>query len=265
MTPAFSPTPDPARQLLGVPFEEIAVLSPRTRLRVRAIYERGKTLGRNPQAFSKLGDSAVLTDHNLTRFDTGPYNLGPYVALQPTIDYFSGSFVRYGAGARVSLTTIGVFDPQWANKQWCLPNENLLDCEIRLHNPAIMLIRLGTNDADSDRFERYLRQIVEKCIDAGIVPVLGTKADRFEGSDNRINQAIRRVAADYQLPLWDFDAVADYLPGRGLRGDNAHLSAYRANDYTDPQTLAYGYPTSDLTALVVLDALRQIFTAELGQ
>jgi hypothetical protein len=266
-TPAATPsptptaTPDPARQINGVPFDEIAVIPPAVADNVRAIAARGRELGRDPQAFSKLGDSGVLIESNLTRFDNGPYTLGLYDFLQPTVDYFAGSWARYGAGARVALTTIGTFDPMWANPDYCTAGEHLLACEIRLHNPAVLVIRLGTNDGRAELYENYMRQIVQYAIDNGVVPVLGTKADRFEGDDS-INAATRRIAADMRVPLWDFDHLADTLPERGLTDDNAHLTVYRNNDYTDPETFTHGYPMSDLSTLVVLDALRELLSAD---
>jgi hypothetical protein len=249
-----TPTPDPARQINGIPFEEIAVIPPSVAENVRQIAQRGEELGRNPRAFSKLGDSAVLVESNLTRFDNGPVTLGAYGFLQPTIEYFSGSWQRYGAGARVSLTTIGTFDPMWANPNYCPPGVHLLECEINLHNPAIILIRLGTNDGDADLYSTYMSRIIEFAIEKGVIPVLGTKADRFEGDDS-INEATRRLAADYRVPLWDFDRLAETLPNRGLTDDQAHLTMYSRNDYSDPETFDRGYPMSDLSALVILDMI----------
>jgi hypothetical protein len=260
--PTITPTPDPARFINGVAFEEIAPLPPETAAHLREVYARGQSLGRDANAFSKMGDSGVLIESYVTRFDRGIYNLGPYALLQPAIDHYAGSFERYGAGARVALTTIGVFDPMWANPQVCDPGETLLACEIRLHNPSVLLIRLGTNDGNSARFEQYLRDIVTYSVENGVIPVIGTKADRFEGPDDRNNQAMRRVAAEMRVPLWDFDRLADTLPQRGLRDDNAHLTSYRNNDYTDPETYTRGYPMSDLSALVVLDAIRQAIMEE---
>lgn len=250
-------TPDPAQQINGVPFTAIAVVPPDVAYHVGQIAARGRELGRNANAFSKLGDSGVLIESNLTRFDNGPTTLGPYEFLQPTVSHFAGSWARYGVGARVALTTIGTFDPLWADAEWCLPGEHLLACEIRLHNPAVLLIRLGTNDGRAELYERYMGQIIEFAIENGVIPVLGTKADRFEGDDS-INAATRRLAATYRVPLWDFDAVAATLPNRGLTADQAHLTVYGRNDYTDPETLQHGYPASDLSTLVVLDAIRRI-------
>ncbi len=262
-TPAASPTPtaDPARAINGIPFEAIAVMPPETAEHVRQIAARGLELGRNPRAFSKLGDSAVLVESNLTRFDNGPVTLGPYAFLQPAVEHFAGSWSRYGAGARLSLTAIGVFDPMWANPAHCDPGEHMLACEIRLHNPGVLLIRLGTNDGSADLYERYMRRILDYCLEQGIIPVLGTKADRFEGDDS-INEATRRLAAEYRVPLWDFDILAATLPNRGLTGDQAHLTIHRRNDYTAPETFNMGYPMSDLSALVVLEEVRRVTSDE---
>lgn len=258
-TPDITPThtPDPARQINGIPFDAIAVVPADVVSHIREIAVTGRDLGRNPQAFSKLGDSAVLVESNLTRFDNGPTTLGPYAFLQPTVDYFAGSWKRYGAGARVSLTTIGTFDPMWANPNYCNPGEHLLACEIRLHNPAVLLVRLGTNDGSAGLYYDYMGRIIQYAIENGVVPVLGTKADRFEGDDS-INEATRQLAAKYRVPLWDFDLLAGTLPNRGLTDDNAHLTTHRNNDYTNPEPFARGYPMSDLSALVVLDKIREI-------
>ena len=77
----------------------------------------GQSLGRNHNAFSKLGDSVTLTDHYLTRFDSGHYVLGPYEYLQSTIDHYNGSFGRYGVATKVGLHAWSIFDPLWANKE----------------------------------------------------------------------------------------------------------------------------------------------------
>ena len=65
----------------------------------------------------------------------------------------------------------------------------------------------------------------------GVIPVLATKADRFEGEDNRNNKIIRQAAYDYRVPLWDFDLLAGTLPGRGMGADDVHLTFFDYYDY----------------------------------
>lgn len=258
-SPTAVPTSSPTDFVNGVPVSEIVVLPPETAAHIQEIFAQGQEYGRNAHAFSKLGDSAVLVDSYLTRFDDpSKYTLGEWAFLQPTIDFYAGSFRRYGVATRVGLSSWGVMDPTWANKEYCNPNEVMLACEIRLFNPSVLLIHLGTNDiGEAATFEANMRTIVEFCIMQGIIPILATKADRFEGEDNHNNQILIDLAAEYQVPLWNFDAAAATLPGHGLDEDQIHLTKSLTNNYTDPDIWSSGYPVSDLTALLMLDAVRQ--------
>jgi len=237
--------------------EDFIVMPPETQAHVREIFARGQQLGRNPRRFSKLGDSISLTSQYLARFDQQRYDLGIYDELQPAIDYFRGSFHRFGLATRIGLHAWTSFRPGEGDPTQCQPDEHMVGCEFRRHNPAVLLIRLGTNDvARGDAFERAMRHAITYSIDNGVIPVIITKSDRYEG-DDRHNETMRALAAEYAVPLWDFDVVAGTLPDRGLGADGVHLTAYAVNDYTDPATLSFGYPLSDLTGLMMLDAIRR--------
>jgi hypothetical protein len=237
----------------GVPVNDIVIMPTNVRENVRQILLRGQQIDRNPNAFSKLGDSVTLTDHYLTRFDSGQYDLGVYIHLREAIKHYQGSWARYGVATKIGLHAWSIFDPLWADKEYCLPDENIAACEIRLHNPSVLLIKIGSNDSGAGSyFEQNIRQLLDFAIDSGVVPILATKADRFEGSDDRNNRIIRQLAQEYAIPLWDYDHVAATLPGRGLSGDDVHMTMADANDYTKPETLERGYPVSDLTALMTL-------------
>lgn len=256
------PTIEPSLLVNGIPFYEIAVMPPEVQANVREIFEKGQKLGRNAHAFSKTGDSLTLTRDYLAKFDQGRYNLGIYQALQPTIDFYAGSFARFGVAARNGLHAWTAFADGEADPTQCAADESMVECEVRLHNPSVLLIRLGTNDvAPGEYYEEAMRFAIEYSIDNGIIPVLGTKADRFEG-DNRNNEVLRRLAAEYGVPVWDFDVVAGTLPNRGLGPDNVHLSATETNDYTRPDTFQAGYPVNDLTALFTLDMIRRAISEE---
>ncbi len=255
--PSPTPRPDPAFFVNGVPVEHFIVFPPEVEANVRRIFAHGQELGRNPHAFSKIGDSISLTSHYLARFDQGDYRLGIYNRLQPAIDHYADSYERFGMAVRIGLHAWIAFRPGLADPEQCAPDEHMVACEIRLHNPSVFLIRLGTNDtAPGDAYERAIRHAIEYSIQNGIIPVLVTKSDRFEG-DNRHNETMRRLAASYEVPLWDFDVIAGTLPDRGLGGDDVHLTMFGHNDYSDPATLSFGYPLSDLTGLMMLDAIRR--------
>ena len=142
--------------------------------------------------------------------------------MQPAIDQYAGSFERYGVATRIGLHAWSLFDPLWADKEWCGPGEDMVACEMRLNNPFLLLIRLGSNDAGAAAaFDENMRRLVDYALANGIIPILSTKADRFEGEDNRNNLIVREIAADYDLPLWDFDRrggdAAQQRVGRRLR------------------------------------------------
>jgi LysM repeat protein len=256
--PAPQPAANPAT-LRGLPLSAILIMPENVIVASRQIFTNGQTLGRNPHAYSKVGDSTIESPHFMARFDEpGSYNLGEFAYLQPTIDYFAGSHARQGAAVRKGFHSWTVTDPMWADKTICAPNETPIACEIRLHNPAFLLIRLGSNDAGvPDMFDQNIRAIVEYAIANGVVPIIGTKADRFEGASNINNTILRQIATDYQLPIWDFDTAAQIIPGRGLDVDYVHLTTYYAHDYTSPTAFERGHAVHNLTALMLLNALYQ--------
>lgn len=221
---------------------------------LRAIYERGLALGNNPHAFSKIGDCNSEPPFFLAHFDDGLYDLGPFSYLQPVIDHYAGSFARSSATVWTGNHAWAVFDAMWANPAQCLPGETPIACEFRVNRPSVVLIRLGTNEARSpELFEASLRQIVEFAIDHGTIPVLGTKADHLESGD-QINTIIRSVAAEYEVPLWDFNRASETVLGGVFRADGFHLSYYPP-DYTTPAALEHGHSLQNLTALLALNAV----------
>jgi hypothetical protein len=243
----------------SVPVEQIVVLDDATRARIREIFAQGQALGRNPRAFARVGDSTMAYPPLMSNFGTpGSYRLGRYAFLQPTIDYFIGSFWHESGAVKVGMHTWTEFDPAWAPQPPCDPDEAPLACEFRLTNPAVVIIRLGANDfGDPVTFERSMRQILDFWISRGVIPILGTKPDRQEGSQNTINRIVAQIASNYRIPLWDYDKVAATIPNRGLDKDNIHMLLSKTHDYTSDVAYENGDPLEDLTCLMVLDAVRK--------
>ena len=233
--------------------------------RVREIYQRGLEMGNDPGAFSKVGDCHSTNPYFLADYDLGPdaYDLGDYAYLQPTIDYFEGSFSRTSLAAKKGLSTAGALATLWSDWKYCSSNETPLDCEFRIHHPSFAIISLGTNEAydvklDRSTFEPRLRRIIEHSIDQGVVPILSTKADNDEG-DHYINFVTARLAMEYDLPLWNFWKAVQSLPQQGMRSAD-HLTFAPTKSFTDfsnPAYLEYGMQMRNLTALQVLDVIRR--------
>jgi hypothetical protein len=226
---------------------------------VRDIFACGIKLGVSQHSFAKLGDCNFEPPFFVTRFDQpGAYNLGEYGYLQGVIDHYSGSFGRNSVGVHRGMHSWSMFDPMWADKTQCQPNESVVACEFRIQRPSVVLIRLGTNDGNTPQyFEKQMRRLVEFAIAKGAIPIVGTKADRVEGANNTVNLLVRQIALDYNIPLWDVDLLATTLPRRGLDLDGIHMTVYPQNDFSAPLAFARGHGVQNLSALMILDAVLQ--------
>lgn len=222
----------------------------------RAVYQRGLEMGNDPHAFSVVGDCQNVSVFFMAFYDEpGQYNLGEHTYLQETIDHFDGSFSRQRVAANGGFNVASVLSGLWADPEACEPGEAPLNCEFRRSNPSIVIISMETwwYDRPADTYAGYLRQIVEYALDEGVVPILATKADNLE-QDHGINRAIVSVAQEYDVPLWNFWAAVQPLPGHGLAEDQFHLTQGRPF-FDDPAQMQGAWPVRNLTGLQALDAV----------
>lgn len=221
------------------------------------VYRRGLELGRDPRAFAKVGDCQNIANFFLGVFETPTMSrLGAYeVELTPVLEQFSGSYKRSSVAVKGGFNVASVLNPINANPEQCEKGETPLACELRLQNPSIVFVSMETWWAQrpADVYEKYLSQIVEYALEQGVVPILATKADNLEG-DHGINAAVARVAAKYQVPMWNFWLAVQDLPSQGVSEDGFHLTF--ANSYfDDPKAMEKAWPVRNLTALQALDAV----------
>lgn len=189
-----------------------------------AIYQRGQQLGNNPHVFTKVGDCEMEFRWFLQDFDAGVYDLGSYQYLQEVIGYFSGSFAHLGQVANAGMSSSAIFQAFWSDPAICQPGETPLACEYRTRKPAVALIMLRTIDRNSvagGQFYSEVSQATQFSIDRGVIPVLQTMP--YWGPNNpdtdAINNVIRRVAAEKNVPLWDYYLTSEQLPNRGVTAD----------------------------------------------
>lgn len=236
-------------------------------------FANGQELGNRRDVFSKVGDSITFSELMYRPLGFGAYDLGGFGYLQTTIDFFSrtiardnNSFTNSSLAAFNGWTTDHVLNPANADPQFCQPGESPLACEYRNTRPAVALIMLGTNDVvllSPEHYAANLRMILQVSMDSGVIPVLSTIPPRrdSESKTDLFNALIVQVAAEMGASLWDYGAVMKALPDYGLSADGVHPSAppggfgYAANFSGDG--LKYGYVLRNLTALQVLDTLRQ--------
>lgn len=239
----------------NVAIEDIFVLSPKVKANVRALYTAGVKQGNNPTAFSALGDSTIAGGLFLERFSDKNVKLGDFAYLQPALIAFHDSFTRTSASVRIGLHSWTALNPVWADKKRCEPDENGIDCEMRLNKPSILFIHLGTNDTANKVFDKHMRKIVEHVMAAGVVPVLITKAEPPDSDTRANNDSMRTIAKTYNVPLIDFDRLAATLPDYGLGDDKIHMTNFGKVDYTQPALFKNGHAMHNLIALIALDAI----------
>jgi hypothetical protein len=182
---------------------------------IREIYQYGQTLGNDPHAFSIFGDCQSRPDSFFGVFETDPSLVASLTPeLQETIENFQGSFNRESPTSQDGTTPGALLWTQWHRGEYgCSFSETPVACELRIHHPSFVIIQIGTHF--ESRNTEYLRTVILQLMDAGVVPILATKADNRE-KDERINKDMSMLAAEYDLPLWNFWAAVSDLPNRGL-------------------------------------------------
>jgi hypothetical protein len=253
-----SPTPLPADFWMSMP------VIPDVSETARDIYSRGLEMGRNPHAFSKIGDCQSIKTYFLAHFELPDYyDLGEYSSLQETLDWFEGSFSRESLAVKGGFNAAAILSPLRSNPQLCNADENPIACEVRVNNPSIAVVSLEEWWAGHpENYEKYMRQILEYLIEQGVVPVVATKADNLEGN-HLINQTIALLALEYDIPLWNFWRAVQPLPNHGLVAydytgatDMFHLThSEKYYFYNDPSYEQSGWSVRNLTALQSIDAV----------
>lgn len=182
---------------------------------LRKVYEAGLRLGNDPHAFSIFGDCQTQPDDFFGVFERDPsalQKLSPH--LREAVAYFKGSFTRESSTSQDGTTPGALLWTQWHRGEYgCTFAETPVACELRIHRPSFVIIQVGTHF--ESRNTDYLRKIILQLLDAGVVPILATKADNRE-LDDRINRDMALLASEYDLPLWNFWAAVSDLPDRGL-------------------------------------------------
>lgn len=182
---------------------------------IREIYRRGLSLGNDPNAFSIFGDCQAKPDEFFGVFETDPSILNTLSPqLRETVKRFDGSFNRESSTAQDGTTPGALLWSQWHRGEFgCTFLETPVECELRTHSPSFVIIQVGSHF--ESRNTEYLRRVIVQLIEKSVVPILATKADNRE-LDHRVNRDMALLAAEFNLPLWNFWAALEHLPNRGL-------------------------------------------------
>jgi hypothetical protein len=215
-TRTATPTSAPqASQTESADWKDLPVIPETVDASLQKIYEKGLELGNDPHAFSIFGDCQERPKDFFGVFETDTAVLQSLTPeLHEVVDNFRGSFNRESPTAQDGTTPGALLWNQWHRGEYgCTFAETPVQCELRIHRPSFVIIQIGTHF--ESRNTEYLRKVILQLLDAGVVPILATKADNRE-KDERINRDMSLLSAEYDLPLWNFWAALSDLPDRGL-------------------------------------------------
>ncbi len=230
------------------------------------IFQTGLSTSKQATVFAKAGDSIFTQPNILSPFATaGQYALNGNEDLQSVIDWFNQtdlggttSFNRLGVAVNQNWTAQDLLGPNNADPSVCSGGELPLDCELRLTQPAVMLVAVGQNDANNgtnvNAFTNTLAQIVSTISSNGTIPVLLTVPD--DGSNpalSAINDAIVTVANQNSVPLLNAARALNELPNSAL---NAAPSG--GGDLGADAVSNFGVNALNLDFLRVFDSMRNI-------
>ncbi|MBN1679476.1 MAG: hypothetical protein JW966_04240 [Anaerolineae bacterium] len=232
---------------------------------LREVFERGQRLGNHANVFTTIGDCNTDNPAFMFPIANGLYDLGPHTDLQPTIDFFAGSFDHHSAAGRFGYSAAAVLDPIFADPALCKPGESSVQCEFRRTQPGVVFIMFGANDVvglTDDQYTESINQMVSGALDAGIIPVLSTFAwcanDRGYDKALALNLITADIASTYDIPLINFWLATQSLDNCGMVTNSHHLTQQNSNMITfNGEEKLYGNTMRTFLTLQVLDRVRR--------
>jgi hypothetical protein len=193
--------------------------------------------------------------------------LGSHGALAPTLAFFGARVVdghRTPFDRITQAATVG-----WLAGHVLAGEPGPLATEIAAVKPAFAVIMLGTNDnrpGGVSPFAQNLRDIIDRTLDLGIVPLLSTIPPRTDSPAAaarvpELNAVIRDVAETRRIPLMDLYAALLPLRNHGLAADGIHLQMAGKDAphgcRLTPEALRHGMNVRNLLTLTALDRARR--------
>lgn len=133
--------------------------------------------------------------------------------------------------------------PEWGNNgtmtiRWAHEN---IDKWLKKMNPEVALIMFGTNDLNAVPLEEYetkTREVVQKCLDNGTIPILTAIPPRHGmlEKSRKYAEAAGKVAKELKVPLCDY--FGECLKRRPDDWDGADAKFKDYKDYDVPTLLA---------------------------
>ena len=270
----------------------LPVIDTGMKTRLQAVLAAGRARGNQEGVFAKIGDSNSSVPGFLLAVGCGDIVYGRWESLRPIVERWSATPVPHGwelEGCDVSnsFTRVGSANfPGWRTSDLlrghrprppeCQPPDDLaVRCELMQVKPSVALVMIGTNDmllddggtidpSGLEHFRPNLRRLIREIVDAGVIPVLSTLPPRrhppiSEPLPPVWNEAIIEVAAEEQVPLWNYWRDLQDKPQFGMSYDWLHPSVAPTGggDLRD-RAMDWGFNVRNLGALRVLEKVGRI-------
>jgi len=232
---------------------------------LQSIYQRGQAMGNHANVFMKVGDSLTAEPDSIsamspTRFDIVSSGLATgYPELVDTWQTYASPKVGGDSFGRNSFAA--------RSRTYVSQALMNLPAEIATIRPSIALIHVGTNDFayGPESFRQQLLAIVSHTIDSGVIPIVTLlptafnfeKGGSYNGFVDQFNSVVIQVAEQFNIPVWNLHKALEPLPLYGLR-DGIHLTAIGGGALFTAGALNFGYNMRNLSALQVLDKVRDV-------
>jgi hypothetical protein len=242
--------------------------SPLTARVVRSLRERLDPSTGRREVFAKVGDSITISGHFLHCLAGSDLRWGAHEGLAATRDFFAKTAVD---GDRNSFTrTTEAAHVGWPTKRLLEGVPPFVDREISAIKPAFAVVLLGTNETyegSAGQYDLFLRRLIDRMTERGVVPLLSTIPPRRDGQRGRpfveeMNAVVTALAWSRQLPIMDLSGALEPLPHAGLNRDGVHPEAYRDASphpcWFDEAGLTGGMNQRNLLVLEALDRVRRV-------
>lgn len=233
-TPPPVTAPKPIAQMTLAKAIQLAV--PKLTAKQKQLYKDAVAKGKKANLFTVVGDCNSQPAVYVRRVANGEFNLTKQTArIQQTAKYFQPSWSRVSLAARGGFGAAAMMDPTWADGAMCGTTRGPFECELWQSGASIVFVELGTGDQyEWQAFEKNYRAMLVMGLKEGVLPVLVTKADRLEENSGApsdfINNVVRKLAKEYQLPLLDFAPAARLLPMNGLLYESCFNDSKQESD-----------------------------------
>ncbi len=268
-------SPTPGFDLMAYPV--LPDINPAMAQSLQQLYQSAvANFGVEGNAFAKVGGAMTENQDFLVPFgtDNPGINLGNYGYLQGTIDYYRAGSVRPADPSinAFNANSAAASDAEFNADQLITPvvleprcegvAATPLGCEYAVTKPAIALISFDPANVvymDPSVFRSTLQSLVQTTMtEYGVIPVLATIPATQGVSTEQLteyNRAIVEVATQFGgtgIPLWNLWRA---MQERGI--DRPAQTAPEGAANLTEGALSYGFNMRNLTALQVLDTVRQ--------